>query len=250
MTTLLQRLHGSDDRGFTLVEMLVAVILTSLIGTAILSVVFGASQSAKATKSTQDLNEEARLSINRMARELRQANGLSNVLNPDGSGYNAASITAVTFTADFNGDGCIDGVNSSGTATGCAAYQASNPEQLTYCWDPSASVRQLYLISGALGSGGGCVNTSGLTGLPILAGQVTSFKLTYRSNQYLYDANGDGATSWTEIDHADPPVGDSNSTLDANELSKVDSIVIDLGVSANGAHAQSYETQVDLRNLS
>jgi hypothetical protein len=66
----------------------------------------------------------------------------------------------------------------------------------------------------------------------------------------LYDSNGDGVTSWLEVDQADPPVGDANSTLDANELSKIDSIVIDLGVSANGAHDQNYTTQVDLRNLS
>jgi hypothetical protein len=45
-------------------------------------------------------------------------------------------------------------------------------------------------------------------------------------------------------------VGDGNSTLDANELSKVDSIVIDIGVAAGGAHGQTYTTQVDLRNLS
>ena len=250
MTTLTRRLRKAPEAGFTLIEMLVAMVLMGLVGTALLSVVVGANISAKATKSTQDLNEEARLAINRMARELRQANGLQTVLNPDGPGYSQSAITAVTFTADFNGDGCIDGVNSSGTTSGCAAYQASNPETLTYCWNPAASVRQLYLITGALGSGGGCVNSSGQTGLPILAGQVTSFKLTYRSNQYLYDSNGDGITSWLEIDAADPPVGDGNSTLDANELSKVDSIVIDIGVAANGAHAQTYTTQVDLRNLS
>jgi type II secretory pathway pseudopilin PulG len=247
MTRALSRFRDDrHDAGFTLVEMLVAVILTSLVGTAILSVVFGANQSAKATKSAQDLNEEARLSLNRMARELRQANGLTRVLNADGPGYSNSAITVVTFTADFNGDGCIDGVNSAGTATGCTSYQSSNPETLTYCWDPSASVRQLYLIPGAL-TGNTCQATGAL---PILAGQVTSFKLTYRSNQYLYDSNGDGVTSWLEVDQADPPVGDGNSTLDANELSKIDSIVIDLGVSANGAHNQTYTTQVDLRNLS
>jgi prepilin-type N-terminal cleavage/methylation domain-containing protein len=251
MMSLVNRLRDEDRQaGFTLIEMLVAVVLMSLIGTALLSVVFGANRSATATKSQQDLNEEARLAINRMARELRQANGLATVLNPDGPSYSSSAITALTFTADFNGDGCIDGAHADGTTTGCAAYQSSNPETLTYCWNPAASVRQLFLISGRLGAGGGCVDSSNHTGLPILAGQVTSFKLTYRSNQYLYDTNGDGVTSWLEIDQADPPVGNQNGLLDANELPKIDSIVIDLGVSANGAHAQTYTTQVDLRNLS
>src|SRR5438270_13902021 len=30
------------------------------------------------------------------------------------------------------------------------ARPGRNPEKLTYCWDPSGAVRQLYLISGAL----------------------------------------------------------------------------------------------------
>src|SRR3954454_8106900 len=138
------------QRGFTLIEMLVAMVLMGLIGTAILATVFGANTSAKAAKSEQDLNEEARLGLNRMARELRQATSLTQVMNPDVTGYSSSAITAVTFTSDFNGDSCIDGVAPGGSTAGCTAYQSSNPETLTYCWDPSASVRQLYLIAGSL----------------------------------------------------------------------------------------------------
>ena len=156
----------------------------------------------------------------------------------------------MTFTADFDGDGCIDGVASDASAS-CTAYTASNPETLTYCWDPGASVRQLYLIPGSL-SGDSCQVTGAL---PILAGQVTSFKLSYRSNEYLYDVTGPddesyGITTWTELDQAGAPVGNNDDVLNDPELANVDSVVIDLTVSANGNHAQSYTTQVDLRNLS
>jgi prepilin-type N-terminal cleavage/methylation domain-containing protein len=236
------------DEGFTLVELLVAIVMLSLIGAAMMTTVLGANTSATTTKTQHDLNEEARLAMNRMARELRQATQLKAVLNPDGPAYSASAVTAVTFTADFNGDGCIDGVMPSPAPTPaptCQPYAASNPETLTYCWDPSAAVRQLYLIPGTLSG-----NTCQVPGaLPILAGQVTSFKLTYRSNLYRDDANGDGITSWLELDGAGPPVGNGNGTLDV-ELPNIDSIVIDLSVASNGAHSQSYETQVDLRNLS
>jgi hypothetical protein len=197
----------------------------------------------------KDLNEEARLALNRIARELRQASTLQVVLNPDGPTYSDTATTAVTFSADFNGDGCIDGVMPTPAPTPtptCQAYTASNPETLTYCWDPSASVRQLYLIPGSLP--GETCQVSGA--LPILAGQVTSFKLSYRSNAYLYDANGDGITTWMELDDGGAPVGDHDGELGDTELGFVDSIVVDLQVSAGGKHPQSYVTQVDLRNLS
>lgn len=245
----MRRRQDGADAGFTLVEMLCAMIMLGAFGSIFMSTVIGADNSASATSSQHDLNEEARLALNRMARELRQATALSAVLNPDGPSYNSTAITAVTFTADFNGDGCIDGVAPSPAPTPppvCLPYAASNPETLTYCWDPSANVRQLYLIPGALATAS--CQVAGAR--PILAGQVTTFQLSYRSNRYLYDANGDGITSWLELDQAGTPVGNQNGALDGPELANTDSVVIDLTVSANGKHTQSYETQVDLRNLS
>jgi prepilin-type N-terminal cleavage/methylation domain-containing protein len=240
-----------EDSGFTLIEMLVAIVILGALGTVFLSTVLGAQTSAKGTSSEQDLNEEARLALNRMARELRQADTLTQVRNPDGTSYDASDITSVTFTADFNGDGCIDGVATTTPAPVCQVDDPSNPETLTYCWDPGAAVRQLYLIPGAIAADDNC--QSG--GLPILAGQVTSFKLSYRSNEYLYDTTGgdnggDGITTWTELDQAGPPVGNNDGLLGQPELANVDSVVIELTVSASGQHSQSYTTQVDLRNLS
>ena len=248
IAAIARRRAHRDDRGFTLVEMLVAVVLMGIMGTVFISVILGAKDSATATKSSQDLNEEARLGLNRMARELRQATMLTSVRNPDGPSYSTSNITAVTFKADFNGDGCINGAMPTPAPTPtptCVANDANNPEILTYCWDPSASVRQLYLIPGTL-TGSTC-QVSGAK--PILAGQVTAFKLSYRSNIYQDDADNNGVTTWLELDQAGPPDGNRNSTLDT-ELPEVDSIVIALTVSSNGAHVQNYTTQVDLRNLS
>jgi prepilin-type N-terminal cleavage/methylation domain-containing protein len=249
MTALFRRARSEADAGFTLVEMLVAMLVLGTLGTIFMTTVLGAQTSARATVTENDLNEEARLAINRMARELRQASAVTMVKNPDGVAYSSSATTAVTFTADFDGDRCIDGVAPTPAPTPtpvCSPASAANPETLTYCWDPAATVRQLYLIPGAL-PGQDC-QVSGA--LPILAGQVTSFKLSYRSNQYLYDASGDGITTWSELDDAGPPVGDQDDALTAPELGNVDSVVIDLLVAAPTGHAQTYVTQVDLRNLS
>jgi len=249
MTSLRRHERASADAGFTLIEMLVAMLLLGMLGTVFMTTIMGSKSSLSATASSQDLNEEARLALNRMARELRQATSITNVLNPDGASYGSTAITAVTFTADFNGDGCVDGVAPAPAPTPapvCSAYNANNPETLTYCWDPAGSSKQLYLIPGTL-SGSTC-QVSGA--MPILAGQVTSFMLAYRSNQYLYDANGDGITTWSELDQAGPPVGNNDDALDQPEMANIDSVVIDLTVASSGRFSQSYETQVDLRNLS
>ncbi len=237
------------ESGFTLVEMLVAMVLMGAVGSVVFSVVLGARTASGNTVSQHDLNEEARTGLNRMAREMRQATALTAVQNPDGAAYDATRVTSLTFTADFNGDGCIDGVAPTPTpapAPTCTAASSNNPETLTYCWDPSASVRQLYLVPGTV-TGTNCAGTGAR---PILAGQVSTFELAYRSNRYLNDANSDGVTTWSELDAAVAPVGDRNDTLDANELKSIDSVVLLVTVSDKGAHTQTYQTQVDLRNLS
>jgi len=239
----------NGDTGFTLIEMLVAMLVLGALGSIFLTTIIGAKNSATTTISEHNINEEARLALNRMSRELRQAIGVTDVRNPDGASYDPSAVTAITFAADFNGDGCIDGVAPTPAPTPaptCQAYDAANPETLTYCWGGSSSNKQLYLIPGTL-SGSTC-QVSGA--LPILSGDVTAFKLSYRSNQYLYDANDDGITTWSELDQAGLPVGNNDGQLDQPELANIDSVVIDLTVASADGHSQSYETQVDLRNLS
>ena len=245
----LMRARDERDGGFTLIEMLVSMLVLSALGSILVTTIIGTKNSATATASEQNINEEARLALNRMARELRQADAITGVLNPDGASYNPAAVTAITFTADFNGDGCIGDATPSPAPTPaptCQDDSATNPETLTYCWNGSTTAGQLYLIPGAL-TGTTC-DVSGA--MPILTGDVTAFKLSYRSNQYLYDANGDGITTWSELDQAGAPVGNDDGKLDQPDLSNVDSVVIDLTVASKDHHTQSYETQVDLRNLS
>lgn len=250
MTALRCRLRAPrDDSGFTLIELLVAILLLSVLGAIFMTTVLGSDRSATATKLQHDVNEDARLAVNRMARELRQATAITAVRNADGPLYTASAITAVTFSADFDGDGCINGVAPSplpSPAPTCnAANVTVNPEVLTYCYDPSA--QRLLLIPGILtGAASGC-NQAGA--MPILAANVTSFLLSYRSNLYLYDSNGDGATSWLELDQAAPPVGDSDDDINTGELPRVDSVLIAVNL-LEGGHKQSYRTQVALRNVS
>lgn len=251
--------RSPSEVGFTLIEMLVSISLVAILGGLTTSLLLTTQNTAKAGKQEQDTNEEARLALNRMARELRQATSLMAVRNADGSGYSATDLTAVTFTADFNNDGCIsDG--GAGAAGACSPQQplsATDPEILTYCYQPvfksdgslDASKSQVYLRAGTLPSTA-TTCASGASVVPLLAGNVTLFKLTYRSNLYLYDTNpADGVTSWEELDQAGPPVGNADGQLDNPDLANIDSVLIDMSL-LEGQHKQDYETQVDLRNLS
>src|SRR5256885_15728549 len=134
MTSLRRHRGESADAGFTLIEMLVAMLLLGMLGTVFMTTIMGSRSSLSATASSQDLNEEARLALNRMARELRQATSITNVLNPDGAAYGSTAITAVTFTPDFNGGGRVARGSPAPAPTPPplrSAFHRHNPQALT-----------------------------------------------------------------------------------------------------------------------
>ncbi|MCA1822806.1 MAG: prepilin-type N-terminal cleavage/methylation domain-containing protein [Frankia sp.] len=224
----------ATDGGFSLVELLVAMSIFVILSGVLLAATIGSNNSVKTTRQAHNLNEEARVTINRIARELRQAQRITQVVNPDGPSYDANNVTAVTFEADFNGNGTIDDV-------------PDDPEVLTYCYKPGPDL--LMIIPGPLTKPSPqCVNEPGAK--PILGGNVSAFKLEYRSagaDSYLYDANADGITTWLELDGAASPIGDGNATLDQNELKLVDVMLVSVTV-LEAPHQQTYRTQVNLRN--
>lgn len=243
------RLGSTDDAGLTLVELLVAMTLMIFLMGVTLTVVKTGQGALNTAQVTQDLNEEARQAINRMARDVRQAAKVVTAVNPDGPAHSTTSLVAVRFQADFNGDRCVAGLNSSGTSSGCLPYDAANPEDLTYCYQPGTA--QLFVIDNQA-SGVTPVTpttTSCSGGQPLLAGNVASFRVDYRSDQYRFDLNpSDGVTTWREVDEAGTPSGNNNGVLDV-ELPFVDTVVLNVRMASAGRQ-QVYRTQVDMRNVS
>jgi prepilin-type N-terminal cleavage/methylation domain-containing protein len=239
-----------DDEGFTLVEVLVAMIIVFVLLAVTMKVLVSSNDAVQTTSQLQNMNEEARQAINRMARDVRQSVSIVTAVNPDGVLFDPSKIVAVRVKADFDVDGCIGGVALPGTATACLPYNASNPEDITYCFEPTT--RQLYVIDNQATPtptpvSSTSTNCSG--GQPLLAGNVSAFKVEYRSNNYRYDLDPtDGVTTWTELDEAGTPAGNSNGLLD-QELTDVDSVVFDVTMQIKN-HTQFYRTQVDLRNRS
>lgn len=223
MSRLSDRLRPAGEGGFTIIEMVVAMLILGILASVLSTTMLGSRETAETVRQVNNLNEEARLALNRIARELRQAREISAV--------GADPSKSVTFGVDFNGNGTID----SSTA---------DPERLTYTYDATA---KRILLSAA--------DTSGTTiTQPILSGEVNAFSLNYRSSRYEWDCNGDGITTWQELDAGCPlatpavaPAGNGNGVLDAAELPFIDSVVLDFRV-LDGSRRQDYRTQIDLRN--
>lgn len=206
------------DRGASLVEVIVAIGLFGMLASVLLGFAISTSRVTEDTRELANLNEESRLAMERMARELRQASELVTVqFSP------AAATTALTFWTDFDGDGVKD-------------TTAADPEVLTYRWNPTTS-RLTLTANDATGTA---------VTRPVLAANVSSFDLVLRSSSWQYDTDGDGTASLGELDAAALP-GTTTGTVDAAELELVDLVSLSMTV-LDGPRAQTYRTQVDLRN--
>lgn len=221
-----------EDRGFTLVELLVAASLFMMLNVFTFTAVMTHAKVTTSSRDATDVNQEARLLLNRMSRELREASFVTAATNPGVFGFvpayatfNPAADSSLTFEVDFN--------NANGIEP-----NAVDPEVLTYKYDRAAE-RVLLQAGGQT--------------LPVLAANVTAFRMNFTSRLNQYDGSiagtaKDGIVTWEEID-ADPARvrGNGNKQLDALELQYVDAVSIELTL-FKGQRRQTYRTQVDLRN--
>jgi prepilin-type N-terminal cleavage/methylation domain-containing protein len=207
------------DAGFTLIEVLVAMGLTSVLGTLVLGSALAMRNDTEALRAGSDLQDGVRLATERIVRELRQAGSIDQVDLPQHPG----DPTAITFWADFNGNGVRD-------------LDATDPEVLTYRLIPGSGQLTLTVDDAR----GVAVTT------PILATNVTGFDIDQHSSLWQYDRNGDGVVSWQELDVA-PSLGNNDGKPDGRELPRLDSVIVAITVQ-DGSHSQTYRTQVDFRN--
>jgi prepilin-type N-terminal cleavage/methylation domain-containing protein len=275
MISLLVARRSRDDSGYTLAEMLVAIVIAGMLGGILMTMLLAAQRSTKATTTQDDLNGEARAALNRISRDLRQAvptylcssapcspnpagvetPAIVSVQNPDGASHVNGGVTSVTFQADFDGNGCVAGrvsdpITGAPTGTACNPAQAVDtnaPETVTYCWNGSAASKQQVLLIAGTVNAGTCTPSNGSV-LPLVAGRISNFTVSYRSNQYLYDTDHNGVTTWSELDAYGSPAGNDNGVLDTPELDNISGVVLSVTTASSGA-SQTYQTQVDLRNM-
>lgn len=206
------------EHGFTLVEMLVAISLFLLLSTALLTMTLSVERAVTASQQFTNMNEQARVATERLSREMRQASEVRSVVIPAVRGGDAA----VTFGVDFNGNNIVED-------------SVQDPEVITYRYD--STNERLTLTAN---DEDGVAHTR-----PILSDEVTAFEFEFRSSLWQYDTNGDGITTWQELDAS--AIGNRNNVLDSAELRHIDLIAFTLTV-MDGPHKQTYQSLVGLRN--
>jgi prepilin-type N-terminal cleavage/methylation domain-containing protein len=183
--------RSRDEHGYTIVEILVAMFVFSLISTGFYQVLIAQTKSLDKTRATSRIGEEARVGFNRMVRDTREADLISAA---SGSG------TSFTIKVNYNADGLYQNPNPNG-----------DNEILTFAYDNAT-------------------NTVTLNGEVLMEGvkpDPGKKMFDFTSNALEYDWLGDGTTTWEDIDQASCPshgvtgVGDCDlpdPILDAPEL--------------------------------
>jgi type IV pilus assembly protein PilW len=101
-----RRFYKSDPKGFSLVEVLVAIAITGVVLGAILSVFSSANQTYFTQDSVADTQQRARTGLDMMVRDIRMA-GLDPMFTYT-AGIEEATATKIRFTADRNMDGDLN----------------------------------------------------------------------------------------------------------------------------------------------
>jgi len=200
----------SDDRGYTLVEFAVAMGIFLIFMSVVTPFMFSQIQGALRTEDRVDLQQNARIALRTMTRELRQATELyDSVDKPSGK-------TEVSFGVDFDGNGVIDSYNNT----------AAPLEQITYYYTPVDET----LYRGRKKN----------VGSP-LAEHVQDVIFTMYGSNLVLDGNGDGVVDEDELDT------NGNNKIDGPELANVTRLTIELDM-AGGDVTQTFEAQAFMRN--
>jgi type IV pilus assembly protein PilW len=123
-----RRFFKSNQKGFTLLEVLIAIAITGVVLGAIYNVFSSANQSYFTQDSVADTQQRARIALDFMVRDIRMA-GLDPMLTYT-AGIELATATKIRFTADKTMNGAIENTNR---------------ERLTYEYNGT----NLYLYEGA-----------------------------------------------------------------------------------------------------
>ena len=129
---------GLQERGFTLVEILVAMSVMAIVTGAIYGVFFSSSRSCRTQDRVVDAQEKVRVGIDFMVRDIRMAGydpreDATDAVEGGGAGIKLATATKIRFASDMDRDGSIE---------------EGNRERITYTYDAGTNEVHQILYEG------------------------------------------------------------------------------------------------------
>ncbi len=167
-----------DDSGFSLVEVLVAIGIFGAVTAAFYQVLFAGSGASRTARSVSEVSSEARLGLNRMIRDTRQASTIT-----------SATPTSYTIEVDFDGTGSI---TQAPAQNGGGDY-----EQLSFLLQNG----RMYIEACNVIQGADCGEQKSVL-IEGVGPQGTDPVFLYSSNHLEFDWNSDGVATQSEIDAA------------------------------------------------
>lgn len=208
MTELRQQQHG-----FTLVELMVAVALFSIIAVSFYAVMFSGVRGADATQAGVDVSAEARLGLNRLIRDVREATTLVEPLTD----------SAFTIHVDFSRDGVIqsDEIETFAVVGNTITLEVDGDEEVL------------------------------IEGVGAVAGQAF-FSYSSNDLEFDHDPR-DGIATCLEVDDPPVGVsgGDDDGACDDGELSFLTNVDFSFSVASgegDSSRAEEFFGQAQLRN--
>ena len=210
-----------SEGGFTLIELLVGMALFSLASVGFYQVLFAGSTGAKTSQAAARVSEEARLGLNRLVRDTREAADLKD-----------ATANSYRIEINFDGNPSPDPVPSD---------PAGDYELLIVEWNPVS--RTVTLSNGVttevLMRDVDCIRK---------ADNSCQDVFRYTSSRLEYDTNGDGVSSGLpELDQA-PSLGNNNGVLDGQEPRFIDAVKFSFRVEKVGRSTNFY-AEAQMRNF-
>jgi prepilin-type N-terminal cleavage/methylation domain-containing protein len=198
-----------SEKGFTLVETLVALGLISIVTTTFYTVMFSGVRGSETARNVTSVTEEARSSLNRIVRDTREADLLSNV-----------SANSYNVKIDFNGDGAYENPNLDGDF-----------EDLTYAYHAASKSIRL----------NGETLVAGVE--PFGAEPIFSFTSSY----LRYDWDGNGVTTLAELEAAPQAPHNETSVTPGNEAALLTAVGFEFQVRSGESMAEFF-AEAHLRN--
>lgn len=215
------------DDGFTVIELLVTISIFAVVSLGFYQVMFAGTRGTETSGSVVDISEEARLGLNRIVRDTREALVLVN-----------ATPTSYRVQINFDGDAnAAESPNENGDYEDIT-FTFSGDKILLGIPDVSGGLINETLIEGV-----DCVN-----GARKSDGTCVTPVFSYSSAFLEYDSDGDGVTEESELDAASFGDKDGKLTSSNKEITYVTSVDYAFQITS-GNRTTVFYSEAQMRNL-